>query len=296
MSIACNTRCAPGRRGLAAIAALLVAALAAPSGGCATTWLTMKVSGAEPIWDEGVREEVVPLPGLEEQLVIGLPLSGASKPDASQRSDAAAAAQPTPAPPTPLALTCRSQQRGRDAVYHQAFRYGSRWKKQAAVAFLLEGLVAAALLLDDSGSTDRQIEGIYFGVDALATAGLFFLPRQEIYRRDERPVTTAIRTDCPDGLVVEIAGTDFAVDAAGQLGEEGELALDAWMTSAPSSALRVRLAGQAADLVITAEERCAWSAHHHPGQPLASCPYTGPRPTLATAAITVSPGTLSRAD
>jgi len=272
-------------------AVLVVAAVVPLAGGCATTWITTQVAGSPHLWDEDIREESVPLPGFTEQLVVGLPLGGAAD-DTTGATGATGANHPTE--PVRFAVACTSQQRARDVVYHQAFRYGRHWKKQAALATLLEGLLATAFVVSaGDDEIGRQAAGVYFGVDALVTAGLMLLPRKEIYRRDERPVTTGFRTDCPDGLVLEIGGERFPVDAAGHIGERGEVLLDDWMAT-PSGSLRALLGDGAAELVVSAEERCAWASQHHADQPR-NCSVGATRPTVATTTLTVAPGTLTSA-
>lgn len=280
--------------------ALAAAALAATAGGCFTTWTVTQLAGGARAWDEQVREEAVPQAGLEERLAVELPL-GLAYPPPPPAPGATATAPATTSPsapasaaePLPLALTCRTTQRGTDLVYRSGFRYGSRWKKTTAAMALLEGAAAAAFLLASTDpSAASLVYGGYLAVDALGTAAIFFIPRKEIYRRDLRPVVTPVRDDCPDGLILDIAGEAYPVDAAGRLGELGELALDDWM-QAPTGPLRLELAGQATELVVGAAERCTWNRHR--GRPPApGCAYPSGVPAqTATAALLVEPGTLT---
>lgn len=94
-------------------------------------------------------------------------------------------------------------------------------------------------------------------LDAAATGVLFFLPREEIYRHDDLAVTTAVRTDCPDGLAVAIGATAYPVNAAGRLDELGSAALNEWMR-APAAPLELRVAGLRQELPISEDARCTW--------------------------------------
>lgn len=234
--------------------------------GCATGWIATEAAGTPRILDEDVHEVHVPQPGVDEHLTVTLPL-------ATQYAGTGSAAQPIP-----FAITCTTEQKSHDLVYHQAFRYGSRWKKMTAIAFLVEGAAAAAFLLTaDAKNPGGYIYGGYFALDAVITAPLFFIPRKEIYRTDDVPVATAVRSDCPDGLALEIAGDTFPVNAAGKLGELGDTALAEWM-KAPSSPIRVTIAGQARDLPIGDAERCTWTRDHQ-----GACPMAGAN----TASVTI---------
>ena len=238
--------------------------------GCATTWIATQASGTQRVWDEGIHEVHVPQPGVQEHLVVTLPLA-----------PAAGSAAPT------FALTCAVDQTAHDAVYHQAFRYGSRWKKMTALAFVLEGALGATFLLTASNDKPNgYLYGGFLALDALVTAPLIFIPRKEIYRTDDLPVTTPLRSDCPDGLALEIGSDTFPVAATGELGELGDAALTEWM-KAPNGALRVEIAGQARDLPIDDGGRCTWLRNH--GQ---TCATYG-NATLASVTIPVAAGTFT---
>jgi hypothetical protein len=264
-------------------AALLALALLAATSGCATTWIASQAAGVPRIWDEHVREVAVPQPGVTERLTVTLPLELAP---AAATTTAATTAPAPPAPPAPFALTCSTDQDARNIVYHQAFRYGSFWKKSTAIWFLAEGAVGTALLLASHGKIDDQVYGGYLAADAAVTGALFFLPREEIYRQDDTPVSTHVRDDCPPGLALAIDGTAYPVDAAGRLGDVGDAALDAWMKS-PGAPIEVRVAGASQPLSIGPDARCEWLASHDK----AACQaMTSPRQIVAR--IVVPPGTL----
>lgn len=282
-----------------ALAAL--AAVAVASSGCATTWLVTHATDSTRVWDESVREQVVPRPGVEERLTVTMPLAPQLAPATTTTATATASGQPgapaaaaTPRAELPFALRCVSEQRASDDVYHSAFRYGKRWKTGTAVMFLAEGAAATALLLAGKRESAEPIYGAFFALDAIGTAALFFAPRREIYRKDARATTTQVRTDCPEGLVLVIGGDSFPVDAAGRIGEVGEVALDDWM-AAPSGPLLLQFAQQTIDLRIGAAEQCAWSRYHARGA-AAPCPaspgMTG-LPRDAQGSIVVPVGTLT---
>nr|MBA3397015.1 hypothetical protein [Deltaproteobacteria bacterium] len=184
----------------------------------------------------------------------------------------------------------------RDTVYHSAFRYGSKWKKLTAAMVLIEaGLASAYYFGTDRQKPEEQLAVGFFGLDALGTAVLFFVPRKEIYRVDVRPVTTHLRSDCPEGLVLEIAGESYKVDAAGGIGELGLAALDAWM-QAPSGGLRAVFEDRTIDLPIRAADLCTWNQARRPGPQggqQAGCGY-GAREVFAI--LEVPMGTLTRID
>ena len=262
--------------------AVAMLALAATSG-CATTWVITQASGTPRVWDEHVREVDVPEPGITERLTVTLPLRIDYVP-----ADAAAPGQPA-APPKPrvFALTCSTDQDAQDVVYHQAFRYGSFWKKSTAVFFLAEAAGASLLLLAGDGKVDDQVYGGFLAADAAVSGALFFLPREEIYRHDDKPVSTHVRSDCPDGLALAIDGTEYPVDAAGRLTDVGQTALDDWMKQA-GPPIEVHLGGASQPLPLGPDERCIWRRAHD----AAACTVMT-SPHEVTAQIIVPPGTLT---
>ncbi|HSN27673.1 MAG TPA: hypothetical protein VLT45_15380 [Kofleriaceae bacterium] len=189
--------------------------------GCATGWIVTEASGQQRLLDEQVHEVRVPEPGVEEHLTVSLL-------------------------PNATAFTCAVDQTAPERVYHQAFRYGSRWKKTAAVMFVLEAAAGAALLLTaDQQHADNYVYGGFFALDGALTLPLIFIPRKEIYRTDDTVTTTAVRGDCPEGLAVTIGADTYPVDATGGIGDLGRAAL-----AANTAPLRVSVAGQERDLYV----------------------------------------------
>lgn len=263
--------------------ALATLALAGSLSGCATSWIATQAFGTQRVLDEGVREVRVPQPGIRERISITLPLVTAYAPGATAGS--------TSTTPLPFALSCRTEQNATDVVYHSAFRYGRKWKLASGVMFLVESGLAAVLIFASRGESKQseQLLGGLLAVDAAITGGIFLIPRKEIYRHDEVPVTTEVRRDCPDGLTLSISGVELPVDATGRIGELGEAALDGWM-NAPSGRLVLRVAGQERALEVGPGEQCVWLGDHHRGQ-VANCP---PSPLRSvTASIEVPVGALS---
>ena len=271
----------------AALATALAAVLALASG-CATTWTITQASGTQRIWDEHVREVDVPEPGITERLTIDMPVTTQYEPVAAPAAGTTTA-PPAPLPPPkplPFALACNVDQAAHDTVYHSAFRYGSFWKKSTAVFFLAEAASAAALLLAGDGQADDQVYGGALAIDAAVTGAIFFIPREEIYRREDRPISTHVRSDCPDGLALAIAGTEYPVDAAGRIGEVGDAALDDWMKR-PAGPIEIHIAGASQPLPLGPDERCAWLRDKdHQTCPAASFPRG------VTTSIVVRPGAL----
>ena len=271
--------------------AVIAAAVLSTLTGCFSFWGLSQITGAQRAWEQDVREERVPAPGVEETLVVTLPLGFEYEPTPYRSSTDTT---PPPAPVMkPFAISCNANQRGRDTVYRSAFRYGSRWKKYTAISFLAESAIATAVLLGgDRTSPKTQLWGGFFAVDAIGTAGIFFIPRKEIYQTSEKTVITPLRTDCPDGLVLDIGGDSFPINAAGRLGELGDAALDQWMAS-PNGALHVSLDGRTTLLLVGANEQCAWNRAHHPELPQRCGSYSAGLPREVTGALSLPLGTLT---
>ncbi len=242
------------RRGPLAIAA--IAALGATSTtGCFTTWVAVRAAGYSGAVDEGVREQRVPLPGLEEKLVVSL---------APEKITASG-----------FSFSCSANQVGRDAQYRAAYRYGSGFKKGVAIMFIAEAAMSAVFLLTepkDPANKPLQVAGgVFFGIDAIGTAALFFVPRRELYGRTELAVETPIRSVCPEGVMVEIASETFPLNALGELGELGSAAFDQWM-SRPNGSLVVTFAGRSAMIDVTDADRCVWQRARSATLPAATAP------------------------
>ncbi len=262
--------------------ALIPLALAGSLSGCGTFWVATQAFGAQSVWDEGVREVSVPQPGVQERLAVNLPLAADYPQTATGQTGTA---------PLPFALTCRTDQRAKDVVYHSAFRYGKRWKWMAGLSVLVEGAIAAAFIAIRQPEKPQNLGfGVYMAADALLTTGLFFIPRKEIYRHDDRPIVTPVRSDCPEGMTLAIGGERFPVDAAGRIGEVGDAALDAWM-SAPSGPLLLEVAGQTRTFDVGYAEQCVWQRDHHRDRPATCTAGVALRSLLV--AIEVPVGTLS---
>jgi hypothetical protein len=239
--------------------AALAFLLAGSTTGCFTTWVGLRAAGLNGAGNEGVREERVPLPGIQERLVVALE---------SEKIH-----------PSGFAFACHADQHGRDAMYRTSYRYGSGWKKITAIMFVAEAAISAVFLLTEPEMPENKplqvAGGVFFGIDAIGTAALFFIPRKELYERTEIAVATPIRSACPDGVTIEISGDTFPLDAAGGLGELGNEAFDQWMTK-PNGSLLVTFAGRTAMIDVSDADRCAWQRSRGMVGPTAD-------PTVATA-------------
>jgi hypothetical protein len=301
--------------------ALVALAFASALSGCFTSWALTQGFGTQRILDEGVREQTVPLDGVAEKLAVSVPLEIQYEYAPPAASTSSTTPQVRERTELPFALTCSTKQYARDRTYHSAFRYGSRWKKMAGISFLSEALLAGAFLLvdrdrdlsDPMKANDRTglIASGLFALDALGTAAIFFIPRKEVFTVEDKAVMTPIREDCPDGVVLEIAGTSYPVNAAGKIGDVGEAALDDWMRTADSApgagTLALTFEGRVMPLRVDARERCAWVRAHatdtaaNAPNPAAACNTPGQYvttadlPSVTTAVITVPTGSLSMA-
>lgn len=187
--------------------------------GCFTTWTGLQIAGYPGAPDENIREVRVPQPGIREKLVVSLTQDNT--------------------------FECTAMQGATDVVYHSAYRYGKNWKIATAGMFIAEGLMATYFALTYSQDKRPQdaLGAGYFAVDAVGTAALFFAPRKEIFSTKTTPVTTTIRSACPDGLALDIGGEAYPINAAGSVGELGQVALDDWMR-ASSGSMQVTFAGR----------------------------------------------------
>jgi hypothetical protein len=292
----------------------LACAIALASSGCFTSWAVTQGFGGQKVLDEGVREQTVPLDGVSEKLGVTLPLEVEYdvEPAVANGSNPQTVA-PQNKTARPFALTCSTKQYAQDRVYHSAFRYGSRWKKMTGIGFLLEAALGTAFLLMDRNrdqtdpmkANDRSglLAGGFLAIDAVGTLAIFFIPRKEVFTVDDKAVMTPIRDDCPDGLVLDIAGTSFPIDAAGRIGEMGEVALDEWMR-APSGTIALTFEGRVMPMRLDAREVCAWMRARHADdaegtQRACATPgtlvTTMDLPRYTTAVITVPTGSLSMA-
>ena len=190
----------------------IILALLVSTSGCFTSWAITQATGAQRGLDEGMRDVRVHEPGVREHLHVSMPPSHLRQ----------------------SGFACKSTQAAADTVHRSGFRYGKRFKIAAVAMFVAEAAIASAVYFaGDLEKPGAQLTIGYFGLDAVGTAVLALVPRKEVYYRDTDRVYSTIRTDCPAGITVEIAGTAFPVDAAGQIGEAGEEALAVWRRSAP---------------------------------------------------------------
>jgi hypothetical protein len=198
--------------------------LVVSSTGCFSTWATLQATGHPGAADENVREERVPQPGVREHLTVSI-VDGQFK--------------------------CTASQQATDIVYHSGYRYGSRWKKSAALMFVAEAALATALYFSNPDDPSKRMTYLvgagFFALDAIGTGVIAFIPRKEIYREKTVAVTTPVRDACPENLSVQIAGETYLIDAAGRIGELGDAALAEWSRT-PNSELVVDFSGRTSPL------------------------------------------------
>jgi hypothetical protein len=233
------------------VAILLAAVLGTVQGGCATTWALVELSQDRPPLETREATATVPLPGATERLAVdgyllGKPSQSTVDPPRAGRSDA-------------LLLECKVTQTGPELEYRAATRYGTSWKVATAIAFVVEGGITALAYSKASKVSDQVVVGL-LGADALATGVLFFVPERDVYESKRRSNTLTVREGCPEGLALEAAGQSVPIAPDGTAGEAGQKLLEAQMGGPAQPALRLRLAGYAADVPISAANRCAWAA------------------------------------
>jgi hypothetical protein len=236
--------------------ALLAAAAVALCGGCATFWGFSQALSGRPPFEEDSREQAVPLPGVTEQLGVVLHLEGKPLPPAATGTTAAPKTTAVPAPRDPE-VECVVAQTGREQVYRAATYYGRTWKWMTGISFLIEGALGALYLIAGDRTT-HYVYGGYFAADALVTGILFFAPRRHTYDRSERKRSVRVRSDCPAGLLLEIAGRPVPVDADGQLSPLTLALLERHITTVPEP-IRVRLGPYAGELTLDPALRCEWA-------------------------------------
>jgi hypothetical protein len=260
--------------------------------GCGTLWIGLQASGGQRALDEQARDELVPMPGIDERLVISVPLvtEYTIVPGATPSTTPSTTAGPAKR----FEIACHTEQRARSVQYHAAFRYGHAWKKGTALMFLLEGVAASVLLLEANTTdhADALLAGAFFAADAALTGAIFFIPRKEVYREEPIAVTTPVRNDCPDGLELEISGARYPVDAAGHVTDVAEAALGDWMVT-PTGPIFVALHGQTQALPIGAREQCAWLRDRQPSGGSRCLPADVAPPRVVVTTLVLAPGTLA---
>jgi hypothetical protein len=244
------------------VSALLICAAAAPSGGCATMWGLSKIISDKPPFEEKSSEQAVPLPGVKEQLVVTLHLEGKPVPPANAANTPTTPTPPPAAgasasqPPEPV-VECLVAQTGREEVYHAATYYGRNWKWLTGISFVIEAALGTALLLGGDKTT-HYVFGAYWAADALVTGVLYFAPERSSYEHFERNTLSRVRHDCPEGLLIELAGRPVPVDADGALSPLALALLGRHMTTTPEP-IRVRMGAFGEEIALDPALRCSWA-------------------------------------
>ena len=224
---------------------LLALALAAQLSGCATSWFIVQGTGTQSSLDEDNHEVSVPQPDFTEHLSVRMPVA-----TAYQMTPGVNGGPAVRGAELPFKFACSRTQIGQNQLVRHSYRYGSRWKKTAIIAVLLEGAISALGLLSASqDKPDGYLYGGYFALDALLTLPLIFIPRKEISAESRVTVTTPLDDSCPEGLAVELAGQSYPINAAGRVSADAERVIAQWRTNPnPSDALEVSFAGQRREL------------------------------------------------
>lgn len=240
-------------------AALALVCVSLAASGCATVSVTAWAAGKTPAFNENERVESVPLPGFSEQLRVELRPAGVQprRRTTTRRSTAT----PVSTQPLPPELGCKVTQTGQSVDHIAASRYGSKWKWATASFFVLEAALSALYLLSDApdgqSNVPRRLFGGWLGLDALVTAGMFFIPKRDVLETKQRTVVTPVRSDCPAELVVSVDGKRVNVDARGKLDPLGVQLLDRAMAE-PRSSVEVRFGRHSAVIAPTPGQRCRW--------------------------------------
>lgn len=220
---------------------------------CATTWGISQATLGRPPFDENVRKETVPIAGVREQLDLVIDL--ASRP-------AASTAQPGAHPPATsgdpgLGISCRVTQNGKETLYRSSTRYGTKWKYLAAASALLEGAIAASSLLKEEPTAQDTLGGWFLAGDAIGSAILAVIPSRDVYKNSIEATSTLVRSDCPEGVALEVGGRVIPIDATGALGDIGNSVVRTHLEQL-AGPLFIRFGEERAIIPIAAIDRCEW--------------------------------------
>ena len=289
----------------------LVSLLALHSAGCATTWALTQLSSKTALpFDENAKEQIVPLPGVEETLAFNLilvePPQSSSTGSTQYRSQFEQSG--------PLRFECGVTQTGRIKTYRAATRYGRKWMIWSLTFAALESLVATLGFYDAQNqelTLSKRYQNLFLGywmaADAVGSVVLGLVPARDTYRSDESESKHTVRTDCPEGMTLTVDGRTIAVDAVGQIGELGRALLTRYLTTPPTPStppLAVRVTGYEVKLQISALSRChfARDAGHEQAEALCaglesegatSARHQGARDTTIYSSLEVPLGTFS---
>lgn len=246
--------------------------LALAGSGCAATWAMSEYFHGRPSLESDEENGTVPVAGVTERVEVKGVLASEG-----------------------LQLDCQVTQKGTELRYHAATHYGTTWKLLTALAFVVEGGIVALNLREGVKSPGAWVAVGGMGVDALGTGILFFAPERRVFERAPHEELVTVRDTCPSGLALEAAGRPLALDAEGRADEPGQKAIDEQM-AAPSPALRLRLAGYAADLPISPGNRCAWARRRAPAYVPAFCAFPADfrDARVVSAGLDVAVGTATR--
>lgn len=232
---------------------MLLAMPAALSSACATTWGISQATLGRPPFDENVRTETVPIAGVREQLDLVIDL--ARRPDANAPQPGSTQAQ-APSPDA-LGISCRVTQEGKETLYRASTRYGTKWKYLAVASAILEGGFAAAYLLKDEPTAQETLGGWFLAGDALGSAILAFVPSRDVYKNSIAETSTLVRSDCPEGVALEVGGRVIPIDATGALGDIGDAVVKTHLEQL-AGPLFIRFGEQRVIIPIAAIDRCEW--------------------------------------
>ncbi|MGV3625228.1 MAG: hypothetical protein ACO1OB_30735 [Archangium sp.] len=271
------------------------------SSGCATLWTVLEVTGAD--WQQGESVSTKPLGPAERKLEVHgeyvppapVVVSDAPPMPAPEPVPGVVVVEPAPQPrgvgrPYPqgsLKLACAEQERfTREEVTKTIYRYDGVWKALTGFMFVAEAAISG-LLLWASLSKD-QIDavplgvGIFFGLDALGTAVLFWHPPQAKTKKWEQDGQWRVKSrECAPQLQVATSTGPFPVEKSGEVPGLGEWLLQ-HLVDTEETYVDLQLGQTIVPWRPEVLEKCAWAEQAQSPAPFCRWASGFRRETIAT--------------